>query len=448
MLGLGEVARSQNDVVEAAKHYAESLEGFRQVGDLGGIAMAQHNLGYVALRSGEVQEARRAFQEALSASVELRQTDAIASCLAGLAAVAAAMNDSQRSARLFGMADALLETSGVTLGPADRGEYEHNAAALRAQMGDAAADAAWAEGRRLSLGEAVALALAVGEVDGGRGGFETRPYEPHPDDTRPDETGHTHAGPDENLMELPLVRLTGLGIMRVTRYGAVLTPADGLTGKARDLLFYLASHSARPMQQIGADLWPDASKQQLRTAFHNTLHSLRRALGGRDWVTTTADGYALNHDLGYWYDVEQFRALASASNLAPTDAEEAKRRLQEALSLYQGDFLTEMDADWVKPLRNELRLVYRNAALALGRRLMEGNRYADAATVYRTLIARDSYVEEAYRELMRCLSRNGERAQALRVYQELAGALERDMGVTPAPETRRIFELLRSGEEI
>lgn len=437
LLGLGEIARCRDRYLEAGQAYEDALRQFRDVGDLGGIAMAQHNLGYVALHAGHVEQAGRAFQASLSASVELRQTDMIAFCLAGLAAVFAAAGDLERGARLFGAADALLQAYGVALAPADRLAHDRHLAALRGKMGDAAADALAAAGRDLSLDQVVALALAAGASAAGQGGLAPPS----------DEIVAANTGAGVNRLAPPSLRLAALGAMRVTRDGAPLTPAEGLSAKARELLFYVASHPPRSMLQIGADLWPEASKQQLRTAFHNTLHNLRHALGGRDWVMTSADGYTLNRDLAYWYDVEQFRRLAGTARSSPSDAE-TQAQLRAALDLYGGDFLAELDADWVTPLRSELQRAYGDTALALGRLLMDDAFYGQAADVYRALIARDGHLEAAYRELMRCLSRSGERAQALRVYQTLASALERDMGVAPAAETRALFERIRQGEDI
>ncbi len=434
LLGLGEVARLQDRYELAEEYYRASLAAFREVGDLGGIAMVQHNLGYVALHAGNLTAARRAFQESLSTSVEGQQTDMVAFCLAGLAAVALADGDTRRTGRLFGATDAMLKANGIAFAPADQLVYEQNVARWRADVGETDGEAAWMSGQRLSMQAAVDLAL-----------------EPAEDAAETQETlvdVSSHPAPQMVERPEPLLRLVALGIARVTRDDRNLSTADGLTGKGKELLFYLASCDVQPMQQIGIDLWPDASRQQLRTLFHNTLHGLRQALGAREWIVNGKQGYALNRDMGVWYDVEEFRALAKSAKGSMSNSETQERQMRDALSLYHGDFLADLDAAWVSPLRVELRLLYRDVALALGRLLAHNDRPAEAADVYRTLIARDSYLEEAYRELMRCLSRCGERAQALRAYQALVQSLEREMGVLPAPETRRVAEQIRQGEDV
>ena len=90
------------------------------------------------------------FEDSLALYREVGNEDGIAYCLAGLAGVAGAEGQPERAARLLGAAEALLEASGTHLIAADRAEYDHNVATVRAQLDEAAFAAAWAEGRALA----------------------------------------------------------------------------------------------------------------------------------------------------------------------------------------------------------------------------------------------------------------------------------------------------------
>ncbi len=50
--------------------------------------------------------------------------------------------------------------------------------------------------------------------------------------------------------------------------------------------------------------------------------------------------------------------------------------------------------------------------------------------------------EATYRQLMRLHARSGQRALALRTYHACAGVLQRELGVAPAADTRRAYEVL------
>ena len=66
---------------------------------------------------------------------------------------------STRAARLLGAVEAFCASSGSPLHSYARLKYDRVVAAVRAQLDEAAFEAAWAEGRAMSLEQAVAYAL-------------------------------------------------------------------------------------------------------------------------------------------------------------------------------------------------------------------------------------------------------------------------------------------------
>jgi len=72
--------------------------------------------------------------------------------------VALAEGRPEAAARLLGQADALRDLVGEPLAPYEREAYDAVAQALRAAMGEEAFESARAQGRRLTLEEAVAEA--------------------------------------------------------------------------------------------------------------------------------------------------------------------------------------------------------------------------------------------------------------------------------------------------
>jgi len=79
----------------------------------------------------------------------------------GLAGVAAKQERAEHAARLFGAAEAICETMGVDVpSPAWRALNGRDLADAREQLDAGTFDAAWAEGRAMTLEEVVAEALA------------------------------------------------------------------------------------------------------------------------------------------------------------------------------------------------------------------------------------------------------------------------------------------------
>jgi hypothetical protein len=79
--------------------------------------------------------------------------------LEGIAAVLAVRGNPHRAARLFGAADTVRQETGVVRYAADRGSYGQDVAAVRTRLGEPASAVAWAEGRTMSLEQAIGYAL-------------------------------------------------------------------------------------------------------------------------------------------------------------------------------------------------------------------------------------------------------------------------------------------------
>ncbi len=87
------------------------------------------------------------------------QRGAVAHQLECFAFIAEAQEQLSRAARLLGAAEALRENTRLPMTLYERPEYEQHLTAVREQMGEAAFAAAWAEGRTLTMEQAMEYAL-------------------------------------------------------------------------------------------------------------------------------------------------------------------------------------------------------------------------------------------------------------------------------------------------
>ena len=156
---LGDLARCQGDYQRAEALYHENLALLQDLGLRQVIPSTLHNLGYVALHQSDHRKAAALFAEGLGLFRERGDKKGVAECLAGLAGVVGAQDEARRAAVLFGAAAAAREALGVTLWPANRIDHDRNLATVRAQLDEAVFNAAWAEGRAMTLEQAIACAL-------------------------------------------------------------------------------------------------------------------------------------------------------------------------------------------------------------------------------------------------------------------------------------------------
>jgi non-specific serine/threonine protein kinase len=117
------------------------------------------NLSYAALHQGDYERAEALVREGLALLWELESKYFVNFGLEVSAGPAAAKGQPERAARLLGAAEALREAMGLGLQPADQFEIDRYEAAAREQLDEATFEAAWAEGRAMTLEEAVAYAL-------------------------------------------------------------------------------------------------------------------------------------------------------------------------------------------------------------------------------------------------------------------------------------------------
>ncbi|MFN2155665.1 MAG: BTAD domain-containing putative transcriptional regulator, partial [Anaerolineae bacterium] len=66
----------------------------------------------------------------------------------------------------------------------------------------------------------------------------------------------------------------------------------------------------------------------------------------------------------------------------------------------------------------------------------------------RRWLAMDPLHEPAHRELMALYARSGQRAAALRQYDECERMLDEELGVSPSPETTALYERVRDGQDL
>jgi DNA-binding SARP family transcriptional activator/predicted ATPase len=224
-------------------------------------------------------------------------------------------------------------------------------------------------------------------------------------------------------------------------------PVAGVnTPRLHSLLAYLVMHRDAPLlrQHLAFLFWPDTSEAQARTNLRQILHQLRHALPDADhFMYADANTVRWRPDAAFQLDVAEFeRALAVAD--VSEHANDKCAGLERAAQLYCADLLPSCYDDWIIPERKRLHLRYRQALAQLIDLLEMRRDYAAAIRYGQYLLQDDPIDEAAYRDLMRLLALNNDRAGALRVYHTCVTALQRELGIEPSQPTREAYESLLS----
>jgi len=229
--------------------------------------------------------------------------------------------------------------------------------------------------------------------------------------------------------------------------------------KAVALMAYLAltrqSHSRDALATL---LWPELDQSRARGQLRRTLSLLNRTLG-RAWLAIDRETAAWAGDDAAWIDVDVLRErlAACAAHEHPPDQVCAKciPLLEEAVHLYRDGFLSAFtlpDApafdEWQFFEGEGLREQVSDALQRLARWYGDHGEYGSAIPHARRWLALDPLHEPAHRELMALYARSGQRAAALRQYEECERVLQEELGVPPSPETRELYEQIRDGQDL
>ncbi|MFN2250787.1 MAG: tetratricopeptide repeat protein [Anaerolineae bacterium] len=150
---------------DRAKLYREeSLSLFRELERKPSVAEGLYELARLLAAEGQLDEAERLLGESLALSRDIGEMTGATLGLIELGEVVESAGDSARAVRLWGAADRQIEDGGVHLPATVVDEHHRHVQEAKRQLGDAAFEQAWGEGRAMTLDAAVAVALRKPEA--------------------------------------------------------------------------------------------------------------------------------------------------------------------------------------------------------------------------------------------------------------------------------------------
>jgi DNA-binding SARP family transcriptional activator len=209
------------------------------------------------------------------------------------------------------------------------------------------------------------------------------------------------------------------------------------------LFAYLALANPRRLHRrdsLLALFWPESTAEQARRSLRQALHFLRQTLGAGVLETRGDEEIGIAPGAA-WCDVREFEAALDAG------------RDDEALALYRGHLLEGFHISdvspeleqWLDDERARLRTRGASAASALADRAEQDGSETLAVQRLREVLRIDSGSETALRRLMTLLDRVGDRAGAMRAYDEFARRLASELDAKPSAETTALADRLRAG---
>jgi predicted ATPase/DNA-binding SARP family transcriptional activator len=257
-----------------------------------------------------------------------------------------------------------------------------------------------------------------------------------------------------------MLEIRTLGGLSINLDGQPVTAFQ--SDKVRALLANLVVESENPHRRetLAGLLWPDYPERSARTNLRNALANLRQVIRDREatppFLRISRQSIQFNSESDSWADVKAFTNLLDACKAHTHPrlevCDQCKERLQEAVSLYQGDFLSGFSLadspafeEWALLERERLGRLVTDALLQLASLHEARGEYESALQHSRRMLELDPLAEEVHRQVMRVLAHQGQRSAVVAQYQTCCRILEEELGVEPEPETTALYEKILAG---
>ena len=203
----------------------------------------------------------------------------------------------------------------------------------------------------------------------------------------------------------------------------------------RALLATLLLNAGRPVSvdELIEALWPEQPPASAPHAVEVYVSRLRKVLG-RERLLRSGGGYVLDVGLDE-VDAQRFESLAERgqAELAAGEPEQAAATLREALSLWRGEPLRELDCG--PDVRAAAGRLAQARLAALEARIdadLACGHGADLVAELDELVAAEPLRERLRGQLMLALYRDGRQADALRAYRDARTTLRDELGLEPS----------------
>ena len=204
--------------------------------------------------------------------------------------------------------------------------------------------------------------------------------------------------------------------------------------QVRALLYRLAAEPApTPRSRLAFLFWPDEPDAQARRQLTRLISALRAALPDPRLLLVDEETAAL--DLGQvTVDCHAFVAGCATNDVAT---------LTSTLALYGGEFLAGFElgavpeyAGWQAATAQRFAAMHLSLLEKLVERCAAAGDLSAAIDHAQRYLAADELAEPMHRRLIALYAASGDRAAAQRQFEQCTLVLERELGVSPLPETR------------
>ena len=235
--------------------------------------------------------------------------------------------------------------------------------------------------------------------------------------------------------------------------GATVRSDFGPAGRLLACYLFAFIGRAHRRERLADLFWGGLDPDKARSAFNCAVWRIRKMLdfvenGGSRSLITVGNDVVMDPAPFIRVDtqiLEEASKRAAGCRRSCSLTAEDEEQIGAAVDHYGGPFLDGYDGDWVLQERERLHCLFVASTLELMRSSARRGNYERALEYGRKILATDPLRESVQRDVMVLLVLDGQRADAIRNYQNLRSILKTDLGIDPMPDTKRLHEDILSG---
>jgi DNA-binding SARP family transcriptional activator len=248
--------------------------------------------------------------------------------------------------------------------------------------------------------------------------------------------------PRLSAIVVPRIEVSALGLLRISLDGKPIPAFAWGSAKAREMfLFMLYKRQPLHKEKIVEALWPEISSSKANSNFHSTRYRMRAALYP-NCIDRDGETYQLNPAWSYWFDANQFQGLLAQATQLTEDGPEKESILTNAIDLYRGPFLEDLDSEWCRACRTEWEAKFLQAVSSLARRHEERREFSQSLALLEKALVVDELQEDLHYRVMDLCLKQGDSGAANRAYRRCLSVFGEVTTLSRAPEVGRLLARL------
>ena len=248
-----------------------------------------------------------------------------------------------------------------------------------------------------------------------------------------------------HAVSLPLtsrrISIRCMGKTQVKMAGKAITRKSWQTQIARDILIYLSLHPGGAKKELICEIfWPNTSQKDMNMRFKNTMYRIRRAVG-KEIILYDDSVYSFNFSLDCEIDAILFRDTIDAAKQS-RNAEEKYKLFEEAIRMYHGDFLNDVDYEWAILEREHFRRLYIDTLITLSEYYYKIRKFELAQSYAQNAIKAEPGNEAGHQLAMKIYAGMKNKPGIVKQFEKYKKITVDHLGNEISAETRRLFDEL------